>query len=153
MNILWWHWLAGGLILIGLELFIPSFTIIWFGLGAVLVGIVLAVYPGFPLSAQLLTWTVVSALLTFAWFRYFNPRRDKTFSGSAQGAVVGEIGLVIKAAGSFDKGRVKFHLPLLGSDEWPCLADEPLEVGDRVKVVEVEGHALKVEKIVKGVNQ
>lgn len=153
MNILWWHWLAGGLILIGLELFIPSFTIIWFGLGAVLVGIIAAVYPAFPLSAQLLTWTVVSVALTVAWFRYFNPRRDKTFSGSAQGAVVGEIGLVIKAAGPYDKGRVKFHLPLLGADEWPCLADEPLEVGDRVKVVEVEGHALKVAKIVKGVNQ
>lgn len=153
MNILWWHWLAGGLLLIGLELFIPSFTIVWFGLGAVLVGIVLAIYPEFPLSAQLLTWAVVSAGLTFAWFRYFNPRSNKTLSGSAQGAVVGEIGLVIKPAGSYDKGRVKFHLPLLGADEWPCLADEPLEVGDRVKVVEVEGHALKVEKIVKGVNQ
>ena len=153
MNILWWHWLAGGLVLIGLELFIPSFTIVWFGLGAVLVGIVLAIYPDFPLSAQLLTWTVVSALLTLAWFRYFNPRSNRTFSGSAQGTVVGEIGLVIKAAGPFEKGRVKFHLPLLGADEWPCLADEPLEVGDRVKVVEVEGHALKVEKIVKGVNQ
>jgi len=153
MNILWWHWLAGGLVLIGLELFVPSFTIIWFGLGAVLVGIVLAVYPGFPLFAQLLTWTVVSAVLTFAWFRYFNPRSNRTYSGTAQGAVVGEIGLVIKPAGPFEKGRVKFHLPLLGADEWPCLADEPLEVGDRVKVIEVEGHALKVEKIVKGENQ
>ena len=29
--------LLGGLVLIGLELVIPSFTIIWFGLGAVLV--------------------------------------------------------------------------------------------------------------------
>ncbi|PKN16623.1 MAG: hypothetical protein CVU66_00385 [Deltaproteobacteria bacterium HGW-Deltaproteobacteria-23] len=153
MNILWWHWLAGGLLLVGLELFIPSFTIIWFGIGAVLVGLVMAIYPGFPITAQLLTWSVVSAALTFAWFRYFNPRSNKTFYGSAQGAVVGEIGLVIKAAGPYDKGLVKFHLPLLGADEWPCLADEPLEVGDRVKVVEVEGHALKVEKIVKGVNQ
>lgn len=153
MNILWWHWLAGGLLLIGLELVIPSFTIIWFGLGAVLVGIVKAVYPAFPLSAQLLTWTIVSVVLTFVWFRFFNPRGNKTFSGSSQGAVIGETGLVIRAAAPYEKGRVKFQLPLLGADEWPCLADETLEVGDRVKVVEVEGHALKVEKIVKGVNQ
>jgi len=152
MNMLWWHWLAGGLLLIGLELFIPSFTIIWFGLGAVLVGIVLGLYPDFPLPAQLLTWTIVSVALTFAWFRYFNPRSNKTFSGTSQGAVIGETGLVIRAAAPFAKGVVKFQLPLLGADEWPCLADEPLEVGDRVKVVEVEGHALKVEKIVKGVN-
>lgn len=152
MNLLWWHWLAGGLLLIGLELFIPSFTIVWFGIGAVLVGIILAIYPDFPLPAQLLTWTVVSVALTFAWFRYFNPRSNKTVAGTAQDAVVGETGLVIRPAAPFAKGTVKFQLPLLGADEWPCLADEPLEVGDRVRVLEVEGHALKVEKIVKGVN-
>lgn len=33
MTILWWHWLFFGLILISAELFIPSFTIIWFGPG------------------------------------------------------------------------------------------------------------------------
>jgi len=153
MNILWWHWLAGGLVLIGLELFVPSFTIVWFGLGAVLVGIILVIFPAFPFSAQLLTWTVVSAALTFAWFRFFNPRSNRTFAGSAQGAVIGETGLVIRAADPYDKGRVKFQLPLLGADEWPCLADEPLAVGDRVRVVEVEGHALKVVKIVTGVKQ
>jgi membrane protein implicated in regulation of membrane protease activity len=153
MNLLWWHWLAGGLVLIGLELFIPSFTIVWFGLGAILVGIIKAIYPTFPLPAQLLTWTVVSAALTFAWFRFFNPRSNKTFSGTAQGAVIGETGLVIRAADPFAKGVVKFQLPLLGADEWPCLADESLAVGDRVRVVEVEGHALKVEKTVKGANQ
>jgi membrane protein implicated in regulation of membrane protease activity len=150
MNILWWHWLVIGLVMIGLELFIPSFTIIWFGLGAVLVGIVMAIYPGFPLPAQLLTWTVVSVALTFAWFRYFNPRKDKTFAGSAQGAVVGETGLVIRAAEPYARGVVKFQLPLLGADEWPCLADEPLAIGDRVKVIDVEGHVMKVEKIKKG---
>jgi len=153
MNILWWHWLVVGLLLIGLELVVPSFTIVWFGLGAVLVGIVLAFAPGFPLPAQILTWTVVSAVLTFGWFRFFNPRSNKTYSGSSQGAVIGETGLVIRAAAPYEKGRVKFQLPVLGADEWPCLADEPLAVGDRVKVIEVEGHALKVEKIVKGVNQ
>lgn len=153
MNILWWHWLVVGLVLIGLELIVPSFTIVWFGLGAVLVGIVMVFAPGYPLPAQILTWTVVSAVLTLAWFRYFNPRTNKTFSGSSKGAVVGETGLVIRSAEPFSKGRVKFQLPLLGADEWPCLADEPLEVGDRVKVVDVEGHVMKVAKIEKGVGK
>jgi len=146
MNILWWHWLVLGLILIGLELVVPSFTIIWFGLGAVLVSIVMAFLPDCSLSAQILTWTVASASFTFAWFRFFNPRGSKTSAGSSKGAVVGEIGLVIRGAQPYAKGIVKFHLPLLGADEWPCRADEPLEVGDRVKVVDVEGHVIKVEK-------
>ena len=151
MNILWWHWLVLGLILIGLELVVPSFTIIWFGLGAILVSIFLAIYPSYSLPLQILTWSVASVLFTFVWFRFFNPRnKNKTFSGSAKGAVIGETGLVIRGAEPYSKGTVKFQLPLLGADEWPCMADEPLEVGDRVKVVDVEGHVMKVEKLKKG---
>jgi len=39
MTIVWWHWLVLGFCLIGMELLVPSFTIIWFGLGAVVVGL------------------------------------------------------------------------------------------------------------------
>lgn len=34
----YWHWLAPGLLPILAELFIPSFSLFWFGLGALLVG-------------------------------------------------------------------------------------------------------------------
>lgn len=150
MNILWWHWLVLGLVLIGLELVVPSFTIVWFGLGAVLVGVFTALLPGFTLPAQILTWTVVSALLTFAWFRFFK-QKSRTVSGTAKDGVIGETGLVVRGAGPYEKGRVRFQLPLLGSDEWPCMADEPLQVGDRVRVMDLEGHVMKVEKTDKGV--
>ena len=33
-NILWWHWIVLGIILVLMELVVPSFTIFWFGLGA-----------------------------------------------------------------------------------------------------------------------
>lgn len=151
MNILWWHWLVLGMVLIGFELVVPSFTIIWFGLGVVLVSILVAIFPACPLSLQILTWAVASVAFTLAWFRFFNPHnKNKTFSGSAKGAVIGETGLVIRGAEPYTKGTVKFQLPLLGADEWPCLADEPLVIGDRVKVLDVEGHVMKVEKLKKG---
>ena len=152
MNILWWHWLVLGMVLIGLELVVPAFTIIWFGLGAVLVSIVLAIFPGYSLSAQILTWTVASALFTLAWFLFFNPRTSKTTAGSSKGAISGEIGLVIRAAEPYSKGVVKFQLPLMGADEWACMSDGALEVGDRVKVVDLEGHVMRVEKIAKKEN-
>lgn len=150
MDILWWHWLVLGMVMIGLELVVPSFTIIWFGLGAVIVSIVLAIFPGYPFSVQILTWTVASVLFTLAWFRFFHPPARKTSAGSSEDDFVGEIGRVIRAAGPGAKGVVKFQLPLLGEDEWPCRADESLDVGDRVKVVGVEGNVVKVEKTEKG---
>jgi len=152
MDLLWWHWLVLGMVLIGLELIVPSFTIIWFGLGAVLVSILLAVSPGYSPAAQILTWTVASALCTLAWFRFFNPRTSKTSAGSSKGAVIGEIGLVIRGAEPYQKGVVKFQLPLLGADEWPCMSNESLEVGDRVRVVDLEGHVMRVENTAKKEN-
>lgn len=45
MELVWWHWLALGLLLIGSELLLPAFYLIWFGLGALLTGLVVALVP------------------------------------------------------------------------------------------------------------
>ena len=34
MNPEWWYWIVGGIVLVLAELAIPSFFIVWFGLGA-----------------------------------------------------------------------------------------------------------------------
>jgi membrane-bound ClpP family serine protease len=36
---------------------------------------------------------------------------------------------------------------MLGSEEWECVVDEPIALGERVKVVSVEGSFLKVQKV------
>ena len=140
----WWHWLVGGIILIVAELAIPTFYLIWFGLGGLLVGVSLALFDLSP-TAQILLWIVASLAFTFIWFRFF--RHDaRTLSGSADGEVVGEIGLAVAAIAPFAKGRVRFQRPVLGSEEWTCLADEAIAAGDRVRVVAIEGNYLKVVK-------
>mgnify|MGYP000075370897 CR=1 FL=1 len=45
MDFEWWHWIVLGLGLVVAELAVPAFFIIWFGLGALLVGLVLLVVP------------------------------------------------------------------------------------------------------------
>ena len=37
MELAWWHWAVGGIVLIVAELVVPSFVLIWFGLGALAV--------------------------------------------------------------------------------------------------------------------
>ena len=39
MNPEWWVWIVGGIALVLAELIIPSFFIVWFGLAALLVGL------------------------------------------------------------------------------------------------------------------
>lgn len=145
MHIEWWTWIVGGIILILAELAIPSFFIVWFGLGALLVGL-LALAFDLSLTAQLATWTLASLAMVALWFRVFKQSFQKTLSGTADGNVIGQIGLLVSAVAPFERGKVRFQGPLLGSEEWVCLADSPIAAGERVRVVSVEGSFLKVDK-------
>ena len=145
MNPEWWHWIVGGIVLVLAELVIPSFFIVWFGLGALLTGLLALVFD-LSVTAQLATWTLASLAMVGLWFRVFKQSFVKTRVGTADGEVIGEIGLLVSAVAPFERGKVRFQRPVLGSEEWVCLADTALAAGERVKVVAVEGSFLKVGK-------
>lgn len=148
MQIEWWHWIIAGFCLIGLELFVPSFTIIWFGMGALVVGVLIAVWPAFPLGGQILTWSIASICFTVAWFKYFKPGKDRTHAGMSKEGIVGETGIIIRGTDdSYEKGIVRFRISVLGADEWSCYAEDVLHLGDNVRVMDIEGQILKVKKI------
>ena len=142
----WWTWIVGGIVLMLAELAITSFFVIWFGLGALLVGLLMLLMPELSLTAQLATWTLASLAMVVLWFRVFKQSEHMTLVGSAEGEVLGEIGLLVGAVAPFERGKVRFQRPLLGSEEWVCLADAAIAAGERVKVVAVEGSYLKVSK-------
>ncbi len=141
----WWYWIVGGLVLILAELIIPSFFIIWFGLGALIVGPLTWAF-ALSLPAQLATWTLASLLMVWLWFKVFKRSFQKTRIGTADGEVIGEIGLLVSAVAPFERGKVRFQRPLLGADEWVCRADAPIAVGERVRVTGIEGSFLKVDR-------
>ena len=145
MTLEWWHWIVGGIALVLAELIIPSFFIVWFGLGALLVGL-LALAFDFSLTAQLATWTLASLAMVALWFTVFKQSFQKTRIGTADGEVIGKIGLLVSAVAPFERGKVRFQRPLLGSEEWVCIADEAIAAGERIRVVAVEGSYLKVTK-------
>ena len=143
MEIAWWHWAVGGIALIVAELIVPAFVLIWFGLGALVVALFVAL-AGIGLTAQLALWLVVSLALVAGWFRIFKPNMHKTRIGMADANVVGEVGMLVHAVAPFEKGEVRFQKPILGSDVWERIADEAIKSGERVKVLDVEGSFLKV---------
>jgi membrane protein implicated in regulation of membrane protease activity len=147
MHLEWWAWIVGGIALIVAELAIPSFFVIWFGLGALLVGLLMLALPDLSLTAQLATWTAASLAMVVLWFRVFKPSFQKTRIGTSAGEAIGEIGLLVAAVAPFERGKVRFQRPVLGSEEWVCVADSPIAAGERVKVIAVEGSFLTVGKI------
>ena len=148
MQIEWWYWIIAGFCLIGLELIVPSFTIIWFGFGALVVGLVTLLWPGFPVAGQVLLWSIASICFTVMWFRYFKPKSNRTHAGMSKEGIVGETGIIIRGTeDSYGRGIVRFRISVLGADEWSCFAEKVLNVGDSVRVVDIEGQILKVIKI------
>jgi membrane protein implicated in regulation of membrane protease activity len=148
MNIEWWYWIIAGFCLIGLELVIPSFTIIWFGLGALVVGLLNFLWPSLPAAGQVAIWSVASVSFTLMWFKYLKPKGDRTHAGMSKEGIVGETGIIIRGTlDSYGRGVVRFRISVLGADEWGCYSEQLLTVGDSVRVVDIEGQILKVEKI------
>jgi len=143
----WWYWIVGGVILILLELVIPSFFVLWFGLGALIVGLLLLIAPGFPFAGQILLWTIVSVVMTVLWFRVFRRIKNKTRIGTAEGDIIGEIGLLTVDTAPFKRGKVRFQRPILGAEEWPCISEAEIAIGTRVKLVSIEGSFLKVTQV------
>ena len=80
MTLEWWHREIAGLALVLLELAVPAFFVIWFGFGAMLVGLALLVAPGMALSAQIGLWVLASVAMVVLWFRVFKRSQHKTLS-------------------------------------------------------------------------
>lgn len=140
----WWHWIVLGFALVLAELAVASFFIVWFGLGAIGVGLVLLLAAGIGLAGQLLIWALLSALLTGVWFRYLKPR-TMSAAGSSSRQIIGETGVLVAAIAANGRGQVRFQKPVLGADLWECYADQAMNAGERVRVIAIEGSFVKVE--------
>ena len=117
ITVQYWHWLVFGMILIMAELFVPSFTIFWFGLGGLVVAGLLLLFSDISFTWQLFIWAIASCVFTFLWFKFIRPMMtDRTRAGIAREAAIGETGQVIRAPKDGRRGMVRFTTPLLGSD-------------------------------------
>ena len=71
-----WHWIALGLVLLLLELLGTAGYLLWLGISAVLVGVLLIMLPvSWPL--QWVCFAVFALFTTWLWWRYQH-KKDKT---------------------------------------------------------------------------
>jgi len=144
----YWHWIVLGILLIVLEIFIPTFITLWLGLSAIIAGIALYLLPDLTLSQQLLTFSLFSIFFMVVWFKFISPRinKDHSVSGMAKEAIIGQQGLVLSFNNESNKGRIRFPAPILGNDEWNITSQDTLKIGDKIIVKDVHGNTLAVNK-------
>jgi membrane protein implicated in regulation of membrane protease activity len=149
LTILYWHWIVFGMLLMAAELAVPSFTIFWFGLGAIPVALLLYFSPDVGFGIQIAAWTAASIAFTLGWFRYMKPQMDenRTLAGMSREAIVGQAATVIAAPVEGGRGTLRFTVPIVGRQEWAFFTEEPeLRAGERVVVKDISGNTLIVSR-------
>jgi membrane protein implicated in regulation of membrane protease activity len=142
MDILWWHWLVLGLVLVVGELATPGgFYLLFFGLGAIIVGLLAGIGLAGPLTVQVLGFTVLSVAL----LALFRARLLRWMQGNPQApaidSLVGEIATTIEPLEPHAVGKVE-----LRGTSWSArnASDSAIAAGRRCKVSRVEGLMLYV---------
>jgi hypothetical protein len=137
----WWHWLAGGLALMVAELATPSgFFIIFFGVGAVTVGLLAGIQVVTSGSMQWLLFSVLS-ILYLVVFRGRLQARVQIPPPPHVDSLVGVLAIVQERLSPGVVGKVEVR-----GSSWSArnTSDVTLDVGQRARVAAVDGLTLTV---------
>ncbi|MEM8799458.1 MAG: NfeD family protein [Pseudomonadota bacterium] len=140
-----WMWAAAALVLAAFEAVVPGVYLVWLAFAAGGVAIITYVFdPGWVWQVAFFGLTTVAMLILGQ--RYTRPD-DQDRSPEAQGLNLAGIRLIgrsvsITEAVKNGEGRAK-----VGDSEWSVRANSDIPVGDRVRVVGMEGTTLVVEQI------
>jgi len=143
MTLLWWHWLVLGLLLVVAEMAAAGgFYIIFFGVGAIAVGVLASFDLAGPVWMQLLLFSAISVgsllifrrrLLTWLQVEPQSPPVD---------TIVGEVGVAAEDLAPGTVGRVE-----LRGTAWSArnTTNATLARGARCRVIRVDGLTVDVE--------
>jgi len=140
--VLWWIWVLLGLALLGLEVLTPGgFYVLFFGVGALVVGSLVGLGYGGPLWAQWLLFSVIS-IVTLALFRQRVLRLlDDRKPAPAMDTLEGEVAVLLEdlAVGTIGKAELRGTV-------WTAqnVDDRLLARGQRARVSQVDGLTLKL---------
>jgi inner membrane protein len=135
-----WNWLIAGLVLMGLEVLAPGVFLLWLGLAALLVGIIV-MFVDWPWQVQVIAFAAFSVAAVPLWRRLATqsvPNEDSKFLNRRSDALVGRVFTLEKPIMD-GSGTVR-----VDDTVWRISGpDSP--AGSRVKVVRADGASLTVE--------
>ncbi|WP_183422836.1 NfeD family protein [Luteibacter sp. Sphag1AF] len=139
LHYLWW---IVALLLIGGEVLLPGYFMLWIGFASAAMGVVLLFIPGLGPVAQALVFALFSFVSCFAYWKYIRPRVDSIPVGNERLNRRGEqlIGQRYELIEPIVNGRGKARV---GDGMW-LVSGPDLPVGTMVEVTGVDGTTLKV---------
>src|SRR5690554_1194678 len=135
-------WAAVALALIAAETFIPGAFLLWMGIAAAVVWLVVLLFPGLGVLAQVVLFVALSVVAVLA-YRKWGRRRERPsdrplLNRRAEQLVGREVALDRAIVGG--RGRVKVD------DAYWVVCGPELEAGTRVRIIAATGMVLEVRE-------
>lgn len=139
-----WHWFALGAVLIIIEIFTPTFYLIWPGIAAVVVGVAKIAVPDLSWQASITLFGVMSLVAIVLWSMFYRrlPANGAAISSLNRRANL-YVGRRAVVAEGFRSGRGSI---LLDDTRWQAVNEfgTDLGAGSAVLVTGADGVMLKV---------
>lgn len=142
LHYLWW---IAALLLLGGEVLLPGYFMLWIGLAAAVMGIVLLAVPGLTALAQAVIFVVLAFASCFLYWKWVRPRLNRIPAGNERLNRRGEqlIGQRYALCEPIVQGRGKAKV---GDGMWLVVGPD-LPLGATVEVIGVDGTTLRVKAV------
>ena len=139
-----WHWLMLGFGLLIAEIIVPGIFLLWWGLSALVVAGLMALFPALSFSTLSFIFAILAIFLSLIWWKYQRNRDhlddQKTALNQRDHAMIGAKGIVEEvSANGIGRGR-------FGDTTWR-IKGERLQIGDTIQVQSVQGITLNVKNV------
>lgn len=137
-------WFVVGLVLILMEFIIPGLVIAFFGLGAWVTAIFVAIFPEMAFWVQMMIFTVFSVASLVLLRRTLKKRFFSNQEGAESEGLDDYIGqkAVVEIAIKNGEGKILFK-----GVSWSAYADEDIPEGTKVTIIDKDSIKLKVKPI------
>lgn len=143
-----WAWIAAGLLILGIEIMMPSTFLLWPGLSALVVGFITLVLGTqaaiWPWQAQVLVFLALSVALAVIGKGYMKKHRLETSDNpllNERGAQLIGATAKLKEPITNGSGRVK-----IGDTTWRVKGDD-IAAGKTIRVIDFDAGTLIVEQV------
>lgn len=137
-----WHWLTAAVILIVIEMMMGTYFLLWVGFAAAATALIQWVF-GIGWQVQMIMFFLLSLVSIIAWHYYAknNPEQDPLPNLNRRGHQ--HIGRVFNLSHAIVNGVGKINV----NDSTWKVEGEDLPIGEKVKVIDINGTILKVKKV------
>lgn len=142
--IAWWHWIIIGIVVMIFEMVSFTFIFLAFGISFVFVGII-DFFFATDINTEMIIWITLSTAFIIVWYRFFRTRLISHLGQSSN--MLETMGRVEENIKAYERGKVMFDIPVLGSKHWHASAKEDIPMGARIRILEVKGQLLMVEEV------